>query len=527
MAVSSRAARAQQPSNALLDPEEVTLAVRSLIADDLKPFGRMVLKRIRERAALRCALAQGLSADAADPESMPRIEPKRLRAVCEACPELLVSVEEGKEYSVSMRDEPTTFLEVTSSEDPYPEETWERLSSYIASFGAEACFPGGRYACAQELLKRDAAGLSGLSLAQACHIVHLATTKRKIFGYRGNVLVPYQYSSDHIKVECALAHVATGKEGLPSATWQQAIACLRHLVHAPPASEPHGITISNVKRLFRDLYGLELCETALGHVRLLELLRDARFKDSFASQEQKNGQFALRPLQFAQAPPGQWNVPGADNTMPLCYPAPPSSQCFAPPGYTLDVDAAHMAAQYFEADMTDMASIVAQYQGFEALSAANDAGISDTLAQYGLPCSEWAGACSLPPVPPLHLPLLTSFVEPNEDQALLSPGASPRSSPRTSPNCGSSTGSSTTVEECSWSSASSCRDLLDDVVQEEQATIEVVSWKVEVRNTFVSIKAQPTGSVRSLNSKRRARSVPSRKTTCSMAEEEQDEIVEV
>ena len=57
--------------------------------DGLKPFGRMILKRLRERAAARHAVAQGLPAEAVDPEDMPRLNPRHLRKVCETCKQLV------------------------------------------------------------------------------------------------------------------------------------------------------------------------------------------------------------------------------------------------------------------------------------------------------------------------------------------------------------------------------------------------------------------------------------------------------
>jgi hypothetical protein len=298
-----------------LSAEEIVGSVRSLFADGLQPFGRVVLKRLRERAAERAAVAWGLASDDVDPETMPRIDPKRLRAVCEACRELVVKPEEGKEYSVSIKGERAVFLDVTSAADPYSEELWEGLSTFVRTWGETVSLPGGRYAAARELIRQGLAFLEGLSLAEVCHVVHLATTKRRVFGYRDSTLVNFEFSSDRIKAECASAQAPTGKESLPAASWEQARSCLRTMVNSPPASEPAGITISNVKRLFRAFFSLELSETALGHIRLVDLLRDGRFCDVFQAHEQTNGQLALRQLPL-KAPPGMWNPPGCISMAP-------------------------------------------------------------------------------------------------------------------------------------------------------------------------------------------------------------------
>merc|ERR1719210_1268723 len=55
---------------------EVMEAVVSVAADELRPFGRVILKRLRENAAAAVARERGLSTEEVSPESMPRIDPK-------------------------------------------------------------------------------------------------------------------------------------------------------------------------------------------------------------------------------------------------------------------------------------------------------------------------------------------------------------------------------------------------------------------------------------------------------------------
>jgi len=284
-------------------PEEIVASVRSLYADGLQPFGRILLKRLRERAAERFAASQGLPVDTVDPDTVvAQVATKALRAACEACDLLEVRPEEGKEYTLLVKGEAAEFLDVTSGADPYPEHLWHAFSELVESWGDDVSLPGGRYACAREVFRMNVPFVSGLSLAQVCHVVHLASTQRGLLGRRDGRLVAFCFSSERIKAECASAQAPTGKESLPAATWEQARACFRTLVVSPPASEPAGITISNVKRLFRSCFGLELSETALGHIRLVDLLRDPRFGDIFTTYDQRNGQLALTAVACQMAP---------------------------------------------------------------------------------------------------------------------------------------------------------------------------------------------------------------------------------
>jgi len=288
-------------------PEEIVASVRSLYVDGLQTFGRILLQRLRERAAERFAASQGLPVDSVDPDTaVAQVAPKALRAACEACNLLEVRPEEGKQYTLVIKGESVEFLDVTSAADPYPEHLWQAFSKLVESWGEEVSLPGGRYACAREVFRMNLPFMSGLSMAQVCHVVHLATTQRGLLGRKDGRLVAFRLSSDHMKAECASAQAPTGREMLPVATLEQARACFRTLVASPPASES-GITISNVKRLFRSCFGLELSETALGHMRLVDLLRDPRFGDIFTTCDQKKDQLALTAVPWPMAPlPAMW-----------------------------------------------------------------------------------------------------------------------------------------------------------------------------------------------------------------------------
>jgi len=301
------ASRQGQPALKLAVPE-VLASVKSLYADDLKPFGRVLLKRLRERAAVVVALAQGLPIDDVDPESMPKIDPKRLRKLCQMCPQLRVDPEEGREFSVVLIGQPCSFLDVCSSHDAYPQQMWQDFASHFQHVGSEEMrLPGGRYACARALVKRNLPFLAGCSLGQVCHIIQLAISQKRILGYLEGQLVPYRHSEEWVKEQCAFHQqpicAKPGSASLPVATLEQARQLLLELLNTESNPEPGVLTLSNVKRLFRARFSLELSETALGHSRLFDLLRDVRFRDVCVLQAHKNGQLLVKRAEGPQQLP--------------------------------------------------------------------------------------------------------------------------------------------------------------------------------------------------------------------------------
>lgn len=287
-----------QPSFKLSAPE-VLASVRSLYADELKPFGRVLLKRLRERAAAAVAISQGLAVEAVDPETMPRIDPKRLRRMCQTCPQLRVDPEDGREFSVTLVGRPCNFLDVCSPHDPYPPEMWLDAATYFQSLTEEDMYlPGGRYACARVLVGRGLPFLAGCSLGQVCHIVQLAISQKRILGYLEGQLVPYWHSEEWVKEQYAFHQQPIcsrkGTNSLPLATWEEARARLLELLDSESNPEPGVVTLSNVKRLFRSRFQLELSETVLGHSRLFDLLHDVRFRDVCTVQAHGNGQLLVK-----------------------------------------------------------------------------------------------------------------------------------------------------------------------------------------------------------------------------------------
>jgi len=170
---------------------EVLKAVKSLYDDELKPLGRLILRRMKEHRARATALAHNLTADALDPETMPRVDPQRLRELCEGIGQFTVSPEEGREYSVRLLDTPDRFVDAWDDVDVYTPAFWTNVAAYFeASREAGWSFPGGRYSCARALAARSVPCLRGLSLGRVCQVVQISISTRKLLGYRDGSLVP-------------------------------------------------------------------------------------------------------------------------------------------------------------------------------------------------------------------------------------------------------------------------------------------------------------------------------------------------
>lgn len=127
----------------------------------------------------------------------------------------------------------------------------------------------------------EACGRRLCDAPQVCHIVQIAVSQRRILGYLEGSMVPFGRSVDCIKEQCAVRKQPVlliprkGDPNTPLATWEDARGRLAEILSdAATAGRPGVITLSNVKRLFRSRFGLELSETALGYSRLHDLLQE-------------------------------------------------------------------------------------------------------------------------------------------------------------------------------------------------------------------------------------------------------------
>jgi len=304
----------------LLTELKALQAIETLYADDLRPHGRVLLQRARELAAEESAVQQGFPPDSIDPDSMPLIDPKHLRTMCESMPELMVSPEFGREFSVVFKDRPDDFLDIRSMEDPYPEELWTELGNYFNALANDVNaepLPGSRYACSRLMkVNKKLPFMQPLTLGQVCHVLQLAISKRQLLGYHENRLVPYSNSGQFVKDQCALqmqpiSAVAASRKSarpLPVASRSEAKMGLLELFE----SENDILPLSNVKRLFRARFRLELSETSLGHSRLQSLLQDPYFAEISLLQAPGSGQHFVRRVDANASEVAEIIWPGQD-----------------------------------------------------------------------------------------------------------------------------------------------------------------------------------------------------------------------
>jgi len=282
------------------DDALIFAAVESLYADELRPYSRILRKRLCERAEANDNYPNALAADIV-----------RLRARCESCRFLRIEEEQGGEWSVVIFGRPPCFIDIYSSQDPYSVDFWDAAKSYFQGIpDCDAILPGGRYACASALAARSLPFLDGLSLGCVCHVVQLALSHTKLLGYLSGAVVPYALSQSMVKDCCASQRapvVVSNDSGVdaalpaeavgqwPVATWAEVANFLREIIRRAPSSGEAFVPLSNVKKLFRTECNMELSETALGYSKLSELLQDARMKDICQLKLQPFGYIVLPP----------------------------------------------------------------------------------------------------------------------------------------------------------------------------------------------------------------------------------------
>eukprot|EP00434_Breviolum_minutum_P024799 symbB.v1.2.021902.t1/scaffold1923.1/size95945/2 len=280
--------------------DEVLLCIESLYHDKLKPFGRILRKRVAERAVVP-AFVPGSTTE------LPDVDVKHLKEICMECDALEIAPEEGGDWSATFKDREQHFVDIYSSNDDYSPAIWRAASQYFEHLPEDdALLPGGRYSCAQALQQRHLDFLKGFSLGEVCHLVQLAISQHKILGYCNGAVVPYRRSQSRVKEECAVSQqpcLTSGPsedpQSLTLASLQKARECLKEILSSAEsdgATTPAMIPLSNVKRLFRSRYQIELSETALGHSKLSELLQDQRFSDICEVQLQGQGYIVVQVL---------------------------------------------------------------------------------------------------------------------------------------------------------------------------------------------------------------------------------------
>jgi hypothetical protein len=274
---SSTAATAPQ-----LTEEDVVTALKSLYDDELRPYGRILRKRLAE-------LGRPHTVQTAE------VDDSTLRAWCESQDCLQVEPEEGGEWSALLKGREPTFVDVYSTDDIYPEDMWKAAAEYFEA-DTHLTFPGGRYSSALAL--HGLPFFAGRSLGQVCHVVQLAIAQKKLLGYNDGAIVPYQQSVAMKKSRCAKKQAlfkgpddSGDAPALVTADWPMAQECMRELMKAAidGSTQHKQVRLSNIKRLFLSKCRVQLSETVLGHSRLSELLQDEHFRDICSLQLKERG----------------------------------------------------------------------------------------------------------------------------------------------------------------------------------------------------------------------------------------------
>jgi len=255
--------------------EELFTAVSSLYDDELKPY--------------LCTLRSRLNEGRAKDQKASDLNVSILSELCRKSPRLLLQQDHCSDCFLLIRGREANFVDVLSPNDVYPPELWDQAAQFFESpEGAALEMPGGRHACAKVLMALDLPFLEGYSLGQVCHITQLAIWQKKILGYSSystGAIVPYFRSASLVKSTCADLRCSVASTGaanqpqLPVASCEQARIYVREILVKSVRSGSSCILLSNMKRMVRSEFEVDLSETALGHAKLSELLTDSRFHD--------------------------------------------------------------------------------------------------------------------------------------------------------------------------------------------------------------------------------------------------------
>lgn len=148
---------------------EMRATITSLYEDGIKPVGNNVKGRLKDRSA-----SAGL-----------------VNNFCELCfkfPDVFAVTKPGDDVLVSLVSEPSSFkgfVDIDSPEDSYREEMWQEFVNYLQK---ESDFPGGRYAAARDLKRRQLPFFAEFSLGQLIHIVQIAIQTRKLLVHHRKLL---------------------------------------------------------------------------------------------------------------------------------------------------------------------------------------------------------------------------------------------------------------------------------------------------------------------------------------------------
>jgi len=276
-------------------------AVDSLYNDELRPYSRILKKRLAEQHNIKVEAGSDCDSDG-------------LRSLCESSASLRVETEDGGEWSVLLTYRKPNFVDIYDGNNVYPEHLWAAAGAYFRrlSESGNYRFPGGRYASARAMAARQLPFLANFSLGQVCHFMQIAVSKRQLLGYADGTMVPYTCSTSLVKSVCAqqkrphagsaVAELGSEVAPLAVADWEAARGKMKEILDSATLRGSSFVPLSNVKRLFRSLHQLELSETALGHWKLTDLLQDSRFHDICTVRLRDRGYIVVPATPVTEAP---------------------------------------------------------------------------------------------------------------------------------------------------------------------------------------------------------------------------------
>lgn len=269
---------------------ELHSAIQTLYADELKPYGRILRKRLAERNV----------------NAGKEVDLSLLRKFCEGDAELQVGSEEGGEWSALFMNVPEPFVDVYNKEDMYADSTWQAAAEYFDTLSAEeGVLPGGRYACAQTLGSRGLPFFKDFTLGRICHFVQIAISTRKVLGYLNGGITSYSRSHSCMKDNAASHKASCAQPAIVSeltiASWKDARRCLKQILTESLQAGVDQVPLSNIKRICRSQFHIELSETSLGHSKLSDFLQDERLSNICTVRLLDQGYFVIPQFELSDS----------------------------------------------------------------------------------------------------------------------------------------------------------------------------------------------------------------------------------
>merc|ERR1712050_467369 len=186
------------------------------------------------------------------------------------------------EATIFFVKEPSWFkgwIDIDAPDDPYDESIWSELAKFL---DGEHTFAGGRYGMARELMQRNLAFLSPLSLGEVCHMVQLAIQHRRLIVYHRKMLKPIQ------TVLCQLPSAnGNGASGEGEEIKDMDDLCMvlfRMLIR-----HPQGIRLCRMKQMIKHELCRKLSEMAFQCTKLIELFNQEPLSVTFVLDTEHDG----------------------------------------------------------------------------------------------------------------------------------------------------------------------------------------------------------------------------------------------